>query len=174
MEYRINQLLKGKMIPAVLSIALGIVIIIARRAALDLLVKIVGGMVIAAAVGFVVMYLTKKDTEELSLPMVLGTAAATALIGILLITFAANIVDIFPIIIGIALVLNGLSHMAVAYVNPESRLLVGIMGTLAIILGLLIVFRPGFLVNMIMVVIGASLIVNGLMDIAVVQKSGLE
>ena len=38
MEYRVKQLLKGKLVPAVLSIVLGIVIIIARRAAVDLLV----------------------------------------------------------------------------------------------------------------------------------------
>ena len=32
MEYRVKQLLKGKLVPAMLSIVLGIVIIIARRA----------------------------------------------------------------------------------------------------------------------------------------------
>ena len=47
MENKFRDLLKGKLLPAVLSIVLGIVIIIARRAALDLLVKIVGGLILA-------------------------------------------------------------------------------------------------------------------------------
>lgn len=169
MEYRIRQLLRSKVVPAMLSIALGIVIIIARRAALDLLVKIVGGLVIAAAVGFVVVYLTRKDKDAGNLTMVSALSAVTALTGILLVACAGNIVDIFPTVIGIVLVFNGLSHLTFAFVNRTNRFAVGAMGILAVLMGLMIVFRPGFLVNMIMVFIGASLIVNGLMDIAIVR-----
>ena len=52
MHFSPRELMKQKLVPAVLSIALGIVIIIARRAALDLLIKIIGGLIIAGGVAY--------------------------------------------------------------------------------------------------------------------------
>ena len=169
-SYRVKQLLKSKMVPALLSVALGIVIIIARRAALDLLVKIIGGLVIASGIGFIAVYLTRPDKEAGNLPMVLLLSGAAAAAGLLLIVFAGHIVDIFPVIMGIYLILNGLSHLTEAYVDSENRVLATILGVLVIVLGLMIVFRPGFLVNMIMVFIGASFLVNGVMDLLLLRR----
>ena len=170
MEYRVKTLLKSKLVPAILSIVLGIVIIIARRSAMDLLVKIIGGLVIAAAIVFIILYLTRPDKEAGNLPMVLLTAGVSALIGILVIVFAEKIVDIFPIIMGIYLILNGMSHLAAGYAAPENRIIAGIMGVLLIILGILIVMQPGFLVDMLMIFIGASFIISGLSDLLMEKK----
>ena len=126
--------MKSKLVPAVLSIVLGIVIIIARRAAVDLLVKIIGGLVIASGLFFILTYLMQKEKTPGSLEMVLTMAGISVLIGILLISFAENIVDIFPTIMGIFLILNGLSHLTVAYANPENRILLMFMGVLVIVL----------------------------------------
>ena len=170
MEYKVRQLLKNKMVPALLCIALGILIVIARRAAVDFLVKCIGGLVIAAAVGFVAVYMTRPDKDAGNLPMVLAIAGVTALTGILLITFAENIVDIFPVIMGLYLIMNGLSHLTAAYVSTANRVTAAVLGVLVIVLGVLIVFRPGFLVNMIMVFIGGSFIVNGLSDLLLLRQ----
>ena len=170
MEYRVKQLLNSKLVPAVLSIVLGILVIIARRSALDLLVRVIGGLVIAAAVGFIVVYLTRPDKEAGDLKMVLISAAAGALIGILVITFAEEIVNIFPIMMGLYLILNGLSHLTAAYMYPENRVLAVIMGMLVIAMGLMIVLQPSFLVNMIMVFIGAAFVVNGVSDLLMQKK----
>lgn len=170
MEYKVRQLLKNKMVPALLCIALGILIVIARRAAVDFLVKCIGGLVIAAAVGFVAVYMTRPDKDAGNLPMVLAIAGVTALTGILLITFAENIVDIFPVIMGLYLIMNGLSHLTAACVSTANRVTAAVLGVLVIVLGVLIVFRPGFLVNMIMVFIGGSFIVNGLSDLLLLRQ----
>lgn len=170
MEYKVKQLLNSKLVPAVLSMILGIVIVIARRSAVDLLVKIVGGIVIAAAIGFILVYLTRPDKDAGNLTMVLVSAGAAALIGILIITFAESIVNIFPILMGVYLILNGLSHLTAGYADPENRTVAVILGVLVIALGLLIVVQPSFLVNTIMIFIGAAFIVNGVSDLLMEKK----
>ena len=170
MEYRVKQLLRSKVVPAVLSIVLGIVIIIARRAAVDLLVKIIGGLVIASGIGFIMLYLTRQNREAGNFPMVLACGCTAVLIGILLISFAENIVNIFPMLMGIYLILNGLSHFSAAYVSPRDRILICVMGVLVIALGILIVLRPGAIVNMTMVFIGASFVINGVMDLLMIRR----
>lgn len=170
MEYKVKQLMNSKLVPAVMSIVMGIILIIARRSAVDLLVKIAGGLVIAAAVGFIVVYLTRPDKEAGNLSMVLVSAGAAALIGILVITFAQDIVNIFPVLMGLYLILNGLSHLTAGYADPENRVLAVIMGVLVIALGILIVFRPGFMVNTIMIFIGAAFIVNGASDLLMQKR----
>ena len=170
MEYKVKQLLNSKLVPAVLSMILGIVIVIARRSAVDLLVKIVGGIVIAAAIGFILVYLARPDKDAGNLTMVLVSAGAAALIGILIITFAESIVNIFPILMGVYLILNGLSHLTAGYADPENRTIAVILGVLVIALGLLIVVQPSFLVNTIMIFIGAAFIVNGVSDLLMEKK----
>ena len=97
MDYRVKQLMRGKLVPAVLSIVLGIVIIIARRAAVDVLVKVIGGLVIAAGIGFFVIYLTREEKTSGNLKMVIMCSLVMILAGVLLFVFAPNIVDIFPV-----------------------------------------------------------------------------
>ena len=170
MEYRVKQMLGSKLVPAVLSIVLGIVIVIARRSALDLLVKIIGGLVIAAAVCFILIYLTRPDKAAGNLKMVLISAAVAALIGILIISFAEDLVNIFPILMGTYLILNGLSHLTAGYADPENRTVAVAMGVLVIVLGLLIIVQPSFLLNTIMIFIGAAFIVNGISDLLMEKK----
>ena len=169
-SYRVRHLLKSKMVPALLSIALGIVIIIARRAALDLLVMIIGGLVVASGIGFIAVYLTRTEKEAGNLKMVALLAGAAVLTGLLLIVFAGYIVDIFPVIMGIYLIMNGLSHLTEAYVDRENRVLATVLGAVVIALGLFIVFRPDFLVDMTMVFIGVSFLVNGAMDLLLLRR----
>ena len=170
MEYKVKKMLDSKLVPAVLSIILGIVIVIARRSAVDLLVKIVGGMVIAAAIGFIAVYLTRPNKEVGNLTMVLVSAGVAALIGIMIISFAEDLVNIFPILMGLYLILNGLSHLTAGYADPENRAIAVAMGVLVIALGALIVLQPGFMVNTIMIFIGVAFILNGVSDLLMKKK----
>ena len=169
LEYRFRELLRNKIMSAVLSIALGIVIIIARRAALDLLVKIIGGLILAGGVAFAAIDLIRPETAT-NLKMDLTVSGLAVLAGIILITCAEGIVDFFPTMMGVFLILNGLSHLAVAGTDSENRILAGILGVAIIILGLLIIMRPGFIADAIMVFIGASFVVNGIFDLVMVKR----
>ena len=170
MKYMIRNLMKEKLAPGLLSIALGIVIIIARRAALDLLVKIIGGLVITCGLAFIAIYLTRQDPAMGNLKMVLLMAAAAVAAGLLMISFAEGIVNFFPVLMGIFLILNGLSHLTGAAVVREDMLLAGIPGILSVLFGILIVLRPGIIANAVMIFIGAFFIVNGLMDLLIVKQ----
>ena len=169
MKENIRTLMKGKLIPAILSIVLGIVLIIARRAALDMLVKIVGILIAVSGVAFIVAYFVRGDSNA-RLQLTVGPAAVAVIFGIVLFFCASAVVDFFPILMGIILILNGLSHLTMASVDDGDRVLTAIMGVIVIIFGVLIVLRPGFVADAIMVFIGAFFIVNGLFDLFIVKR----
>lgn len=171
MEYKIRELVKNKAMAAVLSVALGIVIIIARRAALDLLVRIIGGLVITGGIALIAVNLIRRDAESGNIMSILVLGGLTILAGIILISCAEGIVDFFPTLMGIFLILNGLSHLAVAGTVPGSRTAAAIMGAIIIILGVLIVMHPGFIANAIMIFIGSAFIVNGLFDLLMIKQA---
>lgn len=169
MEYRFRELLRNKTVTALLSVALGIVIIIARRAALDLLVKIIGGLVLTGGLAYLMINVIRPDTTD-TLKTDLVIAGLTILAGVILITCAKGIVDFFPTLMGIFLILNGLSHLGAAGVDRQNRVVDVIMGVVIIALGILIVMRPGIIANAIMIFIGASFLVNGLFDLFLVKR----
>ena len=168
--FRVKRMMRGKLVPAVLSIVLCIVIIIARRAAVDVLVKVIGGLIVAAGIGFFIVYLRREDKNAGNLKMVAMCSLMMILVGVLLFIFATSIVDIFPAIMGIYLILNGLSHMTAGYADPDNRIIASMMGILLIAPGILIVLQPGFLVNTIMIFIGAAFIVSGISDLLLARR----
>jgi len=171
MKPDVSLFMKNKLIPALLSIALGVVLIIARRSALDVMVKITGGLIAAGGVAFILAWLFRRDKMEgTAAPMLVGPALVMILIGLAMIFFSNTVVDIFPIIMGIILILNGLSHLAAAGLYGEDRILIGLLGIITIVLGVLIVAQPDFVANALMVWIGAFFIVNGVFDLFVVKR----
>lgn len=169
MEYRFRELLKNKTVNALLSVALGIVIIIARRAALDLLVKLIGGLILTGGVAYLAINIIRPDTTK-TLKTDLIIAGLAMLTGLIMILCAEGIVDFFPTLMGIFLILNGLSHLALAGADSENRVLGTVMGVAIIVLGVLIVFRPGVIADAIMIFIGASFLVNGLFDLVMMKR----
>ncbi len=169
MEYRFRELLKNKMVNALLSVALGIVIIIARRAALDLLVKIIGGLILTGGLAYLAINVIRPDTTA-TLKTDLIIAGLAMLAGVILILCAEGIVDFFPTLMGIFLILNGLSHLGLAGADRENRVQSTVMGVVIIVLGVLIVFRPGIIADAIMIFIGASFLVNGLFDLFMMKR----
>lgn len=170
MNYTVKQLLKSKIIPAILSVAVGILVIVFRKGAMDVILKIMGGLVIAGGLGFIAIYLTRPEKDAGNLKMVLCMALTSVVIGVLLIIFAPDIVEFFPKLMGVLLILNGLSHLTTAWVDKENRILITIMAVLIILMGLVIIFNPAFIGNLMIIFIGASFIVNGLFDILVIYK----
>ena len=172
MEYKVRELLKNKATAAVLSVALGIVIIIARRAALDLLVRIIGGLIITGGVALIAINLIRPANVSGNMTTILVMGGLAILAGIILISCAEGVVDFFPTLMGIFLIFNGLSHLAFAGTDPDNRIAATIMGAIIIILGILIVMHPGFIANAIMIFIGSAFIVNGLFDLFMMKQAG--
>lgn len=166
MNDKVKELLRTKMIPALLSVVLGIALIIARKAALDVLVQIIGWILIVGAVGFVAAYFfgPYKDKTGLIAAVLAGLA------GVLFITQADAIDDFLLILVGVVLILNGLGNVASAFVEGQNRLLVGIIGALIVVLGVLIITHPGSMMNAITIYMGISLILNGILDLFLLYR----
>ena len=172
MRNLVREMMKSRLVPALLSIALGIVIIIARRAALDLIVKIIGGLVVTSGLAYIAVYLTGGAREPGSAGTALAPAAAAILAGILLIVFAEGVVNFFPTLMGILLILNGMSHLTAAGMDPENRAAATVMGAAVIIFGVLIVMRPGIIADAIMIFIGSFFVINGVFDLIMMKRMG--
>ena len=166
MNDKVKELLRTKMIPALLSVVLGIALIIARKAALDVLVQIIGWILIVGAVGFVAAYFLGPYKDKTGLI----AAVLAGLAGVLFITQADAIDDFLLILVGVVLILNGLGNVASAFVEGQNRLLVGIIGALIVVLGVLIITHPGSMMNAITVYMGISLILNGILDLFLLYR----
>ena len=170
-KFELNVYVKNKLIPALLSIALGIVMIITRREAMVLIVKIIGGLIIAGGISFLAYWLFGPGrNENPPASFFVGPAVVMILIGLVLIFFASTVADIFPMLMGIVLILNGLSHLAAAGMAEQDRFLIGLLGVITVALGILIVANPRFVENAIMIWIGAFFIVNGVFDLLMVKR----
>ena len=163
-------LLRKKIVPAVLSILLGVVIVLARRAALDMLVRIIGWMVVVSAGALVGVYFARQAREPGSLGITLIVAGLTVMVGLGLVFGAEIVVDFFPMMMGIFLILNGMSNLVEAFSDPDNRLAAGLAGVLTILFGLLVVTRPGAVADAVMIYIGVFMILNGIFDLVLLHR----
>lgn len=168
MNERIRQLHRAKLLPAITSIAFGIALIIARKGAMDVAIKIGAVMLGLCGLGCILMYITGKVRE---LPqMCIGCLLLLA--GVLCWIYSGVLVDIFPIITGIGLILNGLSNLATVREsggNGGAGLIV-LFSILMIAGGVLIIIYANRMVGPLMIYMGIGYILNGLMDLTLMYR----
>ncbi len=168
MNERIRQLHRAKLLPAITSIAFGIALIIARKGAMDVAIKIGAVMLGLCGLGCILMYITGKVRE---LPqMCIGCLLLLA--GVLCWIYSGVLVDIFPIITGIGLILNGLSNLAATreYSGNGGTGLIVLFSILMIAGGVLIIIYANKLVGPLMIYMGIGYILNGLMDLTLMYR----
>jgi len=166
----IKRLYRAKLVPAILSIAFGIALIITRQSAMEVVVKIAAGMLIACGVGCVLVYLFGpiKDSSQFIVGGIL------ALIGFLAWFNSGFVVGLFPIIAGIVLLLNGMSNLATLNmpdVEGGNRVLIVIFSVLMIAGGIFILCRPAAIEGALMVYIGIGYLVNGIFDLILLYRA---
>ena len=168
MNEAIKRLHRTKLVPALISIAFGIALIIARRSAMGVMVKIAAGMLLACGVGCILMYFFAPVKES----MQLATGAVMALLGLIAWIYTDTFVDLFPIITGIGLILNGMSNMATLSMPEQypGKGLIIVLSVLMIAGGVFIVFHPAAVENMLMVYVGICYILNGTFDLILLYK----
>lgn len=161
------RLMRGKIVPAVLSIVMGIALILARRAAMEVIVRIFGIMIAVGGVGFIALYFFGPAGRDAT-ALIAGIAAAA--IGLLMFFYADAVDDFFLTLLGIMLVLNGLSNIANAGMNGEERILTGLFGVLVVVLGVLVVIHPGRMADGLMIYAGIFFVVNGVADLFLLYR----
>lgn len=166
MNVTLVKLLRNKMIPAFLSVALGLMLIVARRAALDLLVRVIGGMLLAGGVAFVLLYFCGPFRDSLQL----AAAALAVIAGVFFLTNAEIIVNLFPAIMGIVLILNGMSNLMESAIYRQDRLVTGCMSAIVILCGAIILFHPGAVADAIVLYVGISYVISGVADLIMLHR----
>ena len=162
----IQRIIRNKTIMAVLSIVAGIYLVIARRSALDLIVRMLGYGLIAAAVGYVLSYFFGKHRDMTQL----GYAALAGVGGVLTMALARSIINIFPVLMGLLLLINGIGNLSQSWSNQHASIGEKILPALVALAGVLIIIHPGTIVNSVVIVAGITLIVNGLSDLSLIRR----
>ena len=166
MVEKLKEGLKSKILLAVISIVLGVILIVRQKAAVDSLVRILGIVLLITAVVFLILFLAKKEKN----PVHLIISIAALIIGLLFTIRPDMIVSIFPIIMGIILIISGLFDLWQVISAPKgtgagNRVFLILFSILVILIGALCLFQPTFIVNFIVLFIGICLLFNGVFDL---------
>lgn len=158
---------------AILCIVLGIVLVAYPNTSLTLVCRAVGVIVLVTGFGLVFGYLkTGKEYWYGKIELIFGTILA--IVGGFLVLRPLGLISIVPIIFGILFIYHGLANMRQAlelrqYKDKGWWLPVLIAAT-TILLGLFIFNNPFRTIEVVMRIIGACLIYDGLMNTMLVGR----
>lgn len=160
----LRNLMQNKAIMAAASILFGIYLIIARSAALYTLIRILGFGLLGPGLVYLVFYFGDRRRDRTSL-IYAGVAGAA---GLLIMLIAPSIVNFFPVLAGILLILSGGADLLSlrGYGDTKSKVLPIVL----IVLGLLIVTHPGAIAGVVVAIAGGAFILNGLTDLNIIRK----
>lgn len=153
-------------IRALLAIAIGVVMVMSRTNALELVVQIIAAFLVATGVVTFLLGLKTKNGGENNLMTV--NAVVDVFLGVLLFFFPGFVVNVMIYIIGFALIAFGLFQIAVL-VSAIRVMQVGygsfVLPALVVLAGGFLVARPSFIGEAIGIVAGAALIVYGVSEL---------
>lgn len=158
---------------AILCVVLGIVLVAYPNTSLTLVCRAVGVIVLITGLGFVFGYLRNGKAHWYGkVQLVFGSIFA--ILGGFIVLYPLGIISIIPIVFGILLVYHGLANMKQAfelrnYKNHGWWFPVFIAAT-TILLGIVIMKNPFGTIDLLMRMIGACLIYDGLMNTMLVGR----
>ena len=162
----IQKLTRNKTILAIASIVIGVFMMIRRGSMVADLLKIVGYLLLAAGAAYLIFYFIGKNREGVRL----GYAAVAAIAGLVLILRPYSVLNIFPILAGAVLVINGISNLIQASQGEGAPSYSRIVAIVIIIIGALLIFRPFRIWDALVFIMGAALVLNGLADLDIVRR----
>ena len=153
-----EQFLKNKKILSIAGIIIGAILMIWQRTALITLIRITGYVLIAAGITYLVFYISGKEKNEVQLSYAVISGGG----GLLMVLLSRTIVNIFPILMGVLLIVNGITALVQTIRSPIVPVYNKILSAAAVALGLLIVIRPAMITNTIVFWIGVAFAVGGI------------
>ena len=154
-------------IRALVAITIGLVMVVSRTNALELVVRIIAAFLVATGVVTFVLALRSANKGGENHLMIVNTLV-NVLLGILLFCFSDKVIGVLVVLIGVLLLLVGLFQIA-ALISAISVTRIGVMSfvmpVLVLVAGALLVVRPSFIGEAIGVVAGVSLIIYGASEI---------
>lgn len=158
---------------AILCIALGIVLVAYPDTSLTLVCRAVGVIVLVTGLGFVFGYLRNGKTHWYGkIELVFGSIFA--ILGGFIVLYPLGIISIIPIVFGILLVYHGLANMRQAFelhkYKDRGWWFPVLIAATTIVLGVVIMKNPFGTIEVLMRIIGACLIYDGLMNTMLVGR----
>lgn len=151
---------------ALLFVALGVLLIVAKADAMEIVVNIVAALILAA--GLVSIFVGFKQKKEGLRPLSFFNAATNVVIAMLLFSFSDFVAGFVSYLIGLLLFGFGLFQIFVL-VSARSKVKLGVMAYVTpfvvTAVGALIFFSPKFLGQWLGIVAGVALIAYGLSDL---------
>lgn len=167
----IQKTIKNKTIMAVLSIILGVYLILRRAAAVTDIIHVIGILIlIAGIINLITWFANKEDRNSASLAM----AVLCAIVGLIFMAAPRWLVGIFPVVVGLVLIVNSVSNItglarsdSIGAAHSTSLL----MAVLSLILGIVLLFHPAAIANIIIAVAGVTFLINGISDLMLVTSA---
>lgn len=165
----VNSIIKNKAIMAVLSILLGIILIVRQGAAVADLVRILGVLLLIAAVVNLITWLAEKKEERSNAS--LAGVIVCAIFGLIFTTTPGWLVALFPVLMGLAIIISsivnitGLLQSGVRFGLFTPSL---VMSIISLILGIVVLFHPGATANIIIALVGITFLANGIADLMMI------
>ena len=158
---------------AILCIALGIVLVAYPNTSLTLVCRAVGAIVLITGLGMVFGYLKSgKSFWYGKIELVFGSILA--IVGGFIVLRPLGIISIIPIVFGILLVYHGISNMTQAFelhkYKDKGWWLPVLIAASTILLGVVIMKNPFGTIEILMRIIGACLVYDGLMNTMLVGR----
>lgn len=156
-------LAKYALLRAVLHIALGVLMLLAPQAVMNVIVYILATYVVALGVINIVDYLRHRREQASSFGLVSGILLLV--LGAVMFAFTNAIISILPIFLGVLLMIGGITVLgqAVSYGRLFGRtsILTVVLSILVIVGGVLVVLNPFSSAVLLFQVFGVALVVMG-------------
>ena len=155
---------------AVLCVVLGVVLIIWPDTVTRVLCYLLGAVLIIMGIGRIIEYLIDRAESRFGL----AAGIVLLLLGAWLYISPAKFVSLFPIIIGVVLLMHGLEDLKLTFETrgngDEIWWSLMIISVLNFVFGILLVWNAYKAVTIAMMIVGIALIYDGLSDLFVVYR----
>lgn len=163
----------GVILTALVMAVIGTVLVLFPGQALITILRIVGvGLILIGGIG-VVGYFVQKDPEKKSIWKML-VSAAEAVIGVVILANPALVISIYPVIMGIVIILDGLSNVLSAISMKQHGISAWkysiVLSLITIALGVIILCNPFSTVSALISIIGVVLIYDAISNILIALK----
>ena len=163
MKENFRSLAGGKLLASLVLFALGVLLLAAPMETLTAYVRVIGGiLLLAAVVGIVVFVLTAVANR--SALLLIGSIAA-GVVGLVFLIAPGVVTGALPFVFGVLLLIASVSDLFSAIALPFGKLISIILSLIGVILGLVILMNPNAIAAFITRVIGLSFIYESLVGL---------
>lgn len=164
-----KDLLKNELVTDIVLLIVGIILTIWPNETLNVAVNVVGSVVCLFGVINIIMWFSNKGNYS-----TLFVGILTLVIGIFIIVRSNDIISIMHILLGIAVLADGITNLKSLYdVKSDSKSwkALFISAIITTLLGLLLIFRPLFIADMVIRIGGIIMILCGLEGLLIMRKT---